>query len=109
MPGRRTILAVIAAGLAGIAGIYGAAATLGFSLDRPAWRSELMLVAEALQHLQLDVDARELRRLRAREDDLVLRIEKARAAGQPPDAILQLQLRQVRRQISDLEKEVKPP
>jgi hypothetical protein len=54
------------------------------------------------------MDARELARLRAAEDDLVLAIKRDQVAGRPADQVKQLQLRQLRRQIDDLTRLLEP-
>jgi outer membrane murein-binding lipoprotein Lpp len=101
-------LGAFAASVVMVAGVYTAASQLGFKLDRPAWHSEAIILAEAIQQLAKDMDARELARLRAAEDDLVLAIKRDQVAGRPADQVKLLQLRQLRRQIDDVTRLLEP-
>lgn len=96
----------LAAQLVVIAGVYTAADTLGFQLDRPAWHSEALVLVNAFKELGEDIDGRELRRLRDEADDIELAMKRDEIAGRPVDQVKALQLRQKRRQIDDLEKDM---
>lgn len=85
-----------------IFGAYSYAEKLGFDIDRPAWQSEIIILAQAIESIQKTTDQRELFRLRQIEDDLVLKIATDEAKGKPPDPLDVLKLQQIRRQIDDL-------
>lgn len=99
---RHVTIGGIAAVLLAVPGLYAAAATLGFSLDRPAWHSELTVLAGSVEQLQKQTDQRELFRLEQREDRLTLRIEKDKAEGRRPSPQDVLERQQIRRQIESL-------
>ncbi len=97
-------LGAFAAGLATVVSIYAGANAMGFKLDRPAWYSEALALADAIDKLGKDIDSRELRRLRAEADDIEVDMQLDEKAGRPFDPVKALRLRQKRRQIDELEK-----
>jgi hypothetical protein len=74
----------IAGALAAIAGIYTSAEALGFKMDRPAWKSEVELIGEALQSLKKDYRFDTLNRLEDRNFQLEMNISRDRALGRQP-------------------------
>ncbi len=85
--------------------VYAAADKIGFALDKPAWQSDITVLAEAIQSIQKSTDQREILRLQQLEDDLVFKIATAAAKGEPPNPLDVLKLQQIRRQIDALKEQ----
>ena len=111
--GTHVTIGGVAIMLAGLFTVYGWSDEIGLDLPTPAWKSEVTQVAEnldalsdtvqkAIAGINKDADRRELRRLRAEENEVKLRIRQAQDAGGRPDSADLLRLDQIRQEIEDL-------
>lgn len=90
-----------------VALVYANAETLGFQIDRWAWKSEVVVMAGAIENLQKTGDQRELFRLEQRLDDLETKALVDRKAGRPINEVNALKIRQTKRQLNQLKSTMK--
>ena len=104
MNGKHLTVATAAGVLAAIAGVYGSAAALGIFVDRPAWHSEQLVLIDAINQLKANLDGWKLEALRDELDRLELKVATIRAAGEKPNDLDILRIKQLDRKIRELEK-----
>lgn len=93
-------LVVTCTALGSIAATYGAAATLGFNLDRPAWYSELQEFAGLSAEALISIKTRQLQ-------EVEFAMEEYKARDKPVPGYLIQRRRQLLRDIRKLESQIR--